>query len=152
MFRSLPMTTSPTPQFGTAKYADKSGNESCKSCRAVIAHRYYKINGELACETCAEILRRQSPADTHKAFVRGGQATSALQKSERFALLLGRVLGAVVSHEPVFYFIAAGAIWRLSTSDLPPVPGWSTALYFAAVMAGLAVVLALVPGKGWGSH
>jgi hypothetical protein len=71
MLRSLAMTTSPTPQFATAEYVNKSGSETCKSCNAVISSRYYKINGELACETCAEILQRQSPADTHKAFVRG---------------------------------------------------------------------------------
>jgi hypothetical protein len=63
--------TSPLPQFGTAEYADKPGSETCQSCHAVISSRYYKVNGALACETCAEILKRQSPADTHKNFIRG---------------------------------------------------------------------------------
>jgi Zn-dependent protease len=79
----------------------------------------------------------------------GGQATSCVQKKERFALLVVSLLCAIFAHEPVFYFIAAGAIWRLFTKDLPPLPGWSTTLYYASVMAGLAIVLALVPGKGF---
>jgi len=82
----------------------------------------------------------------------GGQATSALEKGERFVLLVASLLCAVLAHEPVFYFIAIGATWRLFTKDFPPLPSRQTALYYVAVMAGLAVVLSLAPGKGFGGH
>lgn len=80
----------------------------------------------------------------------GGQATSCVQKNERFGLLVISLLCAVFAHEPVFYLIAAGAIWRLFTKDQPPLPSWSTTYYYAAVMVGLAIVMALVPGNGFG--
>ena len=61
----------PTPQFGTAEYAPKTGSEVCKSCNQTIAGQYYRVNGSLACARCVDQLKNQIPKDTHSAFVRG---------------------------------------------------------------------------------
>jgi hypothetical protein len=61
--------TGPTPQFSTAEYA--SAGETCKSCKQTISGNYYRINGMLACQRCAEQVQQQSPKDSHAAYVRG---------------------------------------------------------------------------------
>jgi hypothetical protein len=60
--------TGPTPQFSTAEYA--SSGETCKSCKQAISGDYYRINGMLACQRCAEQVQQQTPKDTHAAYVR----------------------------------------------------------------------------------
>jgi hypothetical protein len=64
----MPFTGS-TPQFSTAEYS--SAGEVCKSCKQAITGDYYRVNGMLACESCANQVRQQAPKDTHSAFVRG---------------------------------------------------------------------------------
>jgi hypothetical protein len=61
--------TGATPQFNTAEYSSAGG--VCKSCKRPITGDYYRINGMLACESCANQVRQQAPQDTHRAFVRG---------------------------------------------------------------------------------
>jgi hypothetical protein len=60
--------TGPTPQFSTAEYTSTA--ETCKSCKQAISGNYYRINGMLACQRCAEQVQQQTPKDTHAAFVR----------------------------------------------------------------------------------
>jgi hypothetical protein len=60
--------TGATPQFNTAEYS--SAGEVCKSCKQPITGDYYRINGLLACQSCANQVRQQGPKDTHSAFVR----------------------------------------------------------------------------------
>ncbi|HME11357.1 MAG TPA: hypothetical protein VKF79_00750 [Candidatus Acidoferrum sp.] len=60
--------TGPAPQFGTAEYA--STGDPCKSCKQPISGSYYRINGMLACERCAQQVQQQTPKDTHAAYVR----------------------------------------------------------------------------------
>ena len=76
----------------------------------------------------------------------GGQAASALSKSERFMVLAAcAVLGFFV-RDWSFAIVAAGVLYRLFTDDLPPQGSPRVASYFIAVLAGLALVMRLVPG------
>jgi len=89
-----------TPQFGTAEYKSSSGPDRCKSCESTLTGRYYRINGALACENCAERLKQQIPKDTHPAFVRGilfglGGAFLGLILYAAFGILTGLVIGYV---------------------------------------------------------
>src|SRR5258708_22566320 len=63
--------SNPTPQFGTAEYAPKSGTDVCKSCNQGISGQYFRVNGSLACARCVGQLKNQIPKDTHALFVRG---------------------------------------------------------------------------------
>jgi hypothetical protein len=62
-------STGSTPQFDTAEYS--SAEEVCKSCKRPLSGDYYRINGMLACASCANQVRQQGPKDTHSAFARG---------------------------------------------------------------------------------
>jgi hypothetical protein len=91
---------SSTPQFGTAEYKSSGGPDRCKSCDTTLTGRYYRINGSLACENCAERLKQQIPKDTHSAFVRGllfglGGAILGLILYAAFGILTGLVIGYV---------------------------------------------------------
>lgn len=61
---------SSTPQFGTAEYPGTPGAQVCQFCKQPISQQYYRVRGQMACETCAEIARQQSPVDTHSAYGR----------------------------------------------------------------------------------
>lgn len=76
----------------------------------------------------------------------GGQAANALSKSERFMLLAAcAVLGFFVRDWSIA-IVAAGVLYRLFTDDLPPQGSPRVAGYFIGVLAGLALVMRLVPG------
>jgi hypothetical protein len=89
-----------TPQFGTAEYKSSGGPRRCKSCDTTLTSRYYRINGALTCENCAERLKQQVPKDSHSAFVRGivfglGGAFLGLILYAAFGILTGLVIGYV---------------------------------------------------------
>jgi len=82
----------------------------------------------------------------------GGSATFALSKVERAVVLVVSAALGYALGESVFYFVAAGAAWRLFTHDAPPEPSNSTTAYFVAVLTGLGLVMWLVPGHGIGTR
>lgn len=89
-----------TPQFGTAEYKSSGGPDRCKSCHTTLTSRYYRINGALTCENCAERLKQQVPKDSQQAFVRGivfgvGGAFLGLILYAAFGILTGLVIGYV---------------------------------------------------------
>lgn len=94
------LSGSSTPQFGTAEYKSSDGTDRCKSCNTTLTTRYYRINGALACENCAERLKQQLPKDSHQTFVRGllfgfGGAILGLILYAAFGILTGLVIGYV---------------------------------------------------------
>jgi Zn-dependent protease len=82
----------------------------------------------------------------------GGQAVLALSKAERLVLLATGVGIWMATGQMVFLFVAAGAAWRLFTKDAPPHSGPAITAYFVAVLAGLAVVMWLMPQQGFGNR
>lgn len=82
----------------------------------------------------------------------GGQATNALDRNGRWAILVAAVLLAIVFQEGVFILVAAGAAWRLFTKDLPVLPSLRTATLFVGIMGFFGVVLRFVPGQGFGAR
>jgi Zn-dependent protease len=82
----------------------------------------------------------------------GGQAVLALNKAGRLVILSVSVFLGIWLHEPVFYFVAAGAGWRLFTRDQPSQPSPTATVYFAGVLACLGSILWLMPGKGFGAQ
>jgi hypothetical protein len=98
MFESNPADSKPVPQFATAEYASKPGAEKCATCKNPVGSRYYRVNGALNCETCAEISRRQIPVDSHAKFMRAllfgvGGAILGLIVYSTFAIATGLVIG-----------------------------------------------------------
>jgi hypothetical protein len=58
------------PQFSTAEYAGTPGEDRCRFCKQPIAQTYYRVNGHMACGSCADVAQREMPKDTHSAFGR----------------------------------------------------------------------------------
>lgn len=81
----------------------------------------------------------------------GGQAASALGRVHRFAILVLAVAAWRFTGESVFFVVAAGALYRAFSKDVPEEPSQSAAAYFIALMALLAAVMYYVPGTGFGT-
>jgi membrane-associated protease RseP (regulator of RpoE activity) len=79
----------------------------------------------------------------------GSQATKALDRNSRAFLIVIALILALISHEGVFFIIAAGFVWRLFTKDLPAVPSSRALAYFAALLVFFALVIKAVPGHGF---
>ena len=78
----------------------------------------------------------------------GGSAAYALGRVERLLLLFGSLALGLMLHEPVFYFLAAGALYRLFTNDLPVQPSKMIAAYYLTLLCCLGAVLHFIPGQG----
>lgn len=63
-------STKPVPQFGTLEQSAPSGH-SCKLCAQPITGPFYRANGAIVCGSCADRVKRETPQDSHSAFVRG---------------------------------------------------------------------------------
>jgi len=77
----------------------------------------------------------------------GGQAANALNRAERFTVLLVCLLLWLYVHNLVLLIVAAGMLYRLTTKDLPPLGSTRIAAYFIGLLAGLALVVRLIPGQ-----
>jgi Zn-dependent protease len=81
----------------------------------------------------------------------GGQAMSALNRTEHLIVLTVSVALWLFLGESIFFLVTLGVVWRLFTKDLPPQPSRSTTAYYVAVLTLLALVMRLSPGKGFGA-
>ena len=81
----------------------------------------------------------------------GGQAASALAKSDRIALLVFSLILAFALRDYRFLLVfAGGAAYRaFFTSDLPAHPSRFSTAYFLAVLTALAIILRVLPGHGF---
>jgi hypothetical protein len=59
-----------TPQFDTAEYQGVKAPDWCRMCKQAVVGPYYRVNGEMACASCAEIAKTAVPVGKHSAFVR----------------------------------------------------------------------------------
>ncbi|HEY4906434.1 MAG TPA: site-2 protease family protein [Candidatus Acidoferrum sp.] len=80
----------------------------------------------------------------------GGKAIAALDKTERIVILAAALILCFAFDEKIFLLVAAGATYRLFTKDLPPQPSRSTLAYFLVVMAGLGLILYVLPAQAIG--
>lgn len=82
----------------------------------------------------------------------GGQAANALSRAERVLVLVACLAIGAYVQEWLFVVVAAGIVYRLFTQDLPPMGSPRIAGYFVGVMAALALVAHLMPGKGFATQ
>lgn len=82
----------------------------------------------------------------------GGQAVLAMNKAERLFLVTACLAIWLFVGESVFFLVAAGACWRLFTKDMPSHASRATTAYFVSVLACLALIMWIIPGKGFGNH
>ena len=87
------------PQFSTAEYA-AGARDQCSFCKQPVAQSYYRINGALACPSCADRARRDLPGGEHAAYVRGvmfgaGGALLGLVLYAAVGIITGWIIGYV---------------------------------------------------------
>jgi Zn-dependent protease len=81
----------------------------------------------------------------------GGQAATALSKTERIALLTACLALWLVLGQSLFFLVALGAGYQVFfAGDFPAHPSRATTIYFVAVLTALGVILRLMPGQGFG--
>jgi Zn-dependent protease len=81
----------------------------------------------------------------------GGTAVLALDKVERFVLLTACLVFYFTMDQGVFLLVALGAAYQ-SFFGTPPVKGSRFAtFYYLAVLAGLGLMLKMLPGQGFGN-
>src|SRR5882757_2066021 len=128
-----------TPQFGTAEYDAGPGSDRCVACKQPITARYYRVNGNMACESCTERVQRETPQESHAHFVRGllfgvGGA------------IVGMILYAVITvtlHFSIGYF-ALGVGWLVGKAIMVGSKGFGGKRYqiAAAVLTYAAISIA----------
>ena len=94
------MSDKNAPQFETAEYVGLSGSDRCSACQQPISGQYFRVNGQMACSTCAEQARASVPRDSHAAFVRGvlfgvGAAIVGLVLYATVGIVTGLMIGYV---------------------------------------------------------
>jgi hypothetical protein len=100
-FRAMSNSFSnPTPQFGTAEYVGTPGGDHCQFCHQPIAGNYYRVNGAIACSSCASTTRADSAKDSHAAYTRGllygiGAAIAGMILYATFEVVTGIIIGYV---------------------------------------------------------
>jgi len=129
------------PQFTTAEYPGSSGDH-CAFCRQPITAYYYRVNGSMACASCAERLRREVPQDSHSAFVRGlvfgiGAAIVGLICYAGFTILTGFYIG----------YVSLAVGWLIGKAIMVGSKGQGGRRYqvSAVVLTYAAVSLAAIP-------
>ena len=91
------------PSFDKAQYAlaakpGVSAPDQCKLCSQPIAENYYRVNGDMACGTCAAQATPNLPADSHAAFTRAilygiGAAILGMVLYAGFEMVTGIIIG-----------------------------------------------------------
>ena len=75
----------------------------------------------------------------------GGSAMNALDKIQRFVILVATLLLWYASGQQLLLLVAAGAAYRLFTKDLPDQPSMKATVYFLTLLFALAWLLHAVP-------
>jgi hypothetical protein len=132
----------PTPQFGTAEYVGSPGGDHCQYCYQPIAGTYYRLNGAIACPSCAEKMRGELAKDTHAAFVRAllfgiGAAIAGMILYAVFEIATGLIIG----------YVSLAVGWMVGTAMMKGSNGVGGKRYqIAAVLLTYAAVsMAAIP-------
>jgi hypothetical protein len=60
----------PPPQFSIAEFGNTSAGDQCKMCQKPITGTYYRANGAMVCDVCADRVKRGLPQDSHVGFAK----------------------------------------------------------------------------------
>jgi hypothetical protein len=134
---------SPTPQFGTAEYSEKSGGNLCRLCKQPLSGTYYRVNTSTVCPSCAQKLSGAVTVDTHAAYVR------ALTYGLGAAVvgLIGYALIAILLQGWVISYMSIGVGWLVGTAMMKRSNGIGGRRYqiAAALLTYAAVSMAAIP-------
>jgi hypothetical protein len=131
-----------TPQFGTAEYVGSPGPDQCRFCRQPIAGSYYRLNGAMACRSCAEKAQSELPRDSHADYMRAlmygvAAAIAGLILYATFEIMTGIIIG----------YISLAVGWMVGKAMIRGSNGHGGRRYqiTAALLTYAAVSLAAIP-------
>ena len=130
------------PQFSTAEYV---GIERCRICSRLLDAEYYRVNGQMACKTCALQAREGQSSISHSALIRSSVYGTG-------AAILGSVLyAAITSFGFTIGYLALAVGWLIGKAMMKGSNGVggrsyqmvSVLLTYCAI--SMAPALAIVP-------
>ena len=136
-------TSSPAFSFDRARYVgDPPPPDSCAFCQRELKSEYFRVNGNLACSTCAQQAERLVPPDSHKAFSRAvvfgiGAAIVGCIGYALFEILTGIMMGWIALLVGLF----VGRAMRTGSRGL----GGRRYQITAALLTYAAVAVAFIP-------
>jgi len=133
---------SSTPQFGTAEYVGPPESDRCQYCQQPIAGNYYRVNGAIACSSCAETSRTELAKDSHATYTRAllygvGAAVAGMVLYATFEIVTGIIIG----------YVSLAVGWMVAKAMMQGSKGVRGPRYqvAAALLTYAAVSLAAVP-------
>lgn len=75
----------------------------------------------------------------------GGKAAESLGKVERAVILAAALLMWSYTSAGIYFLVAAGAVYRLFTKDVPKRDDWRSCAYYVALLVALGLVLHFSP-------
>lgn len=135
-------STTAGPQFATAEYSAPQPANSCKVCRQPIPGSFYRANGSMVCGRCADRIRRETPQDSHAAFVR-----AFLFGLGGFAIGLALYAGFVIATGISIGYISLAVGWIVGKAMMMGSGGVGGRRYqiTAVLLTYAAVSMAFVP-------
>jgi hypothetical protein len=131
-----------TPQFGTAEYVGPPESDRCQYCQQPIAGNYYRVNGAIACSSCAETSRTELAKDSHATYTRAllygiGAAVAGMVLYATFEIATGIIIG----------YVSLAVGWMVAKAMMQGSKGVGGPRYqvAAALLTYAAVSLAAVP-------
>ncbi len=133
----------PTPQFGTAEYANQPAGNRCRLCQQPMAGTYYRVNASTVCSACVEKLRQGMGTDEHAAYVRA----LAYGIGAAVVGLIGYAVIAIMLQGWVISYMSIGVGWIVGKAMMKGSNGVGGRRYqiAAAVLTYAAVSMAAVP-------
>lgn len=130
------------PQFATAEYSAPQPANSCKICQQAIPASFYRANGSVVCGRCADRIRRETPQDSHAAFVR-----AFLFGLGGFAIGLALYAGFVIATGISIGYISLAVGWIVGKAMMMGSGGVGGRRYqiTAVLLTYAAVSMAFVP-------
>ena len=134
----------PTPQFGTVEYVGSPGADRCQFCQQPIAANYYRLNGAMACASCAATAQDGLPKDedSHADYMRAllfgaGAAVAGLILYATFEIMTGIIIG----------YISLAVGWMVGKAMIKGSNGRGGRRYqiTAALLTYAAVSMAAIP-------
>jgi hypothetical protein len=135
-------STTAGPQFATAEYSAPQPAASCKVCGQPITASFYRANGSMVCGRCADRIKRETPQDSHAAFVR-----SFLFGLAGFAIGLALYAGFVIATGISIGYISLAVGWIVGKAMMMGSGGVGGRRYqiTAVLLTYAAVSMAFVP-------
>ena len=132
----------PLPNFDRADYEGAApASDQCAYCHRGIGSEYYRVDGNLACPSCAQKAQSLIPPDSHKAYSRAVLFGIGAAIAACIGYSLVQMMGFMIG------FIAIGVGWLVGTAMKKGSRGLGGRRYqiTAVLLTYVAISMAFIP-------